>query len=477
MTTSSENRRADTSPWSGEFRDSTMECEFRLANYSTLRRHTWQIGAMCLTALIALNLTDHIYAAGAPNMNWFTIARSVGLLIPATLILAAVARWRFQAIDRLCFVFFMFMVLDSALMIYVFRNDPVMMAARLPLYAMISNIMFSPAAIYRVGLNATAWPGLLTAFWLMTPEPWSTVPAITVILSVAFIFGMSAGSWLIQLRRNEYFRASELQRTNSSLTQYKQELEQAVLAKTMFLSNVSHELRTPLNAIIGFSDMMNTQTHGPIGSPKYREYVTDIQNSGYHLLDLINDILDLNRLEAGKAAMSPEWVAVGEAFGECRKMVLAAHRNIDPARICIREVGDVRISYDRRALHQIVTNLLTNSVKYAGSSATISLDCVTNADGGCQIIVTDDGDGMTEATLSRLMKPFEQADASTARRTDGWGLGLPLANALASANESKLDIQSAPGLGTRVSVRLSPEHVARAEAPRLSRSSDLALSA
>lgn len=449
MIPSSTHLNPETCLLSGEFCDRTLEADYRLASYETLRKHTWQVFTLVLIALTALNLVDYLYASDVPGIITISIIRYVVLVLPAYVILMALRRARYQAIDRMVLIFALWIVADSILMIHVFRDHPVMMAARLPLFAMIANIMFSPSAFHRAIMNGVAWPAILIAFWVMTPDLSSSVPAITVILSVAFMFGIVAGTWLIRLRRHDYFRASEQERANESLRRYKHELEQAMLAKTMFLSNVSHELRTPLNAIIGFSDMLNMQMYGPIGSPKYREYVQDIQNSGYHLLDLINDILDLNRLEVGKAAMSPEWNPVEQALLECRKIVLAAHRHIDPERIQLGEVANVHVSYDHRSLHQILVNLVTNAVKYAGDTACITLECRLASDGACVFHVTDNGAGMNEATLFRLMKPFEQADSSVARDTEGWGLGLPLANALALANDSELLIESTPGHGTR----------------------------
>lgn len=452
MNTSTAHHRPATCLLSGEFCDRETEQSYRLASYETYRRHTWQVATLILIALTALNLVDYFYAADTQGILTFTILRYAMLALPAAMIWTALNRAPYKVIDWTVLIFALWIVGDSILMIHVFRDQPLMMAARLPLYAMIGNIMFAFGALQRAIMNGLAWPAFLLAFWLMTPDPLNVVPAVTVILSVAFMFGIVAGTWLARLRRYDYYRATQQDLTNRNLTQYKQELEQAILAKTMFLSNVSHELRTPLNAIIGFSDMIKMQMYGPIGSPKYQEYVQDIQNSGHHLLALINDILDLNRLEAGGASMTPEWISVDEAGRECRKVVLAAHRNLDAGRIALDLDDSLQVRFDQRALHQILINLVTNAVKYAGTAAEIRIEARTTIDGNLSITVTDDGVGMEEATIARLMKPFEQADASTARSSDGWGLGLPLANALAAANDAELNLESAPGQGTRVSL-------------------------
>lgn len=469
-----EQVRPGIHPLTGEFRDSAKEHAYRLASDETLRRHSIQVGLLAVAALFALIVTDHMYAPGGLEIIWISIARCLALIPPALMVWAAVRKWRYQAVDSLFTIFAIVMVADSVTMIWVFRDDTVMMAARLPLYAMIANVMFSPGFIHRTIANISAWSCLLIAFWTLTPDPWTSAPAITVILSVGFIFGIVAGTWLIHLRRKEYFRASELEQANSSLSQYKQELEQAVLAKTMFLSNVSHELRTPLNAIIGFSDMIKMQMYGPIGSPKYKEYVQDIQNSGNHLLALINDILDLNRLEAGKAAMTPEWIPVHQAFQDCRKVVLAAHGNLRKDRVKLNGPQELFVYFDGRALHQILVNLLTNAVKYAGPEAVITLDADFLPDGGATLKVTDNGAGMDGEVLDRMMRPFEQADAVTARQSDGWGLGLPLANALSSANEAELHLESTPGKGTVVKLLIPAK---RTSMGHREQDSSLALSA
>jgi len=229
-------------------------------------------------------------------------------------------------------------------------------------------------------------------------------------------------------------------------------------AKSNFLARMSHELRTPLNAIIGFSDILMHDAVGRVGNPKYPEYARHINESGYHLLSLINDVLDLAKIEAGKYQLQEELVVL-------QPLVTGAIRMLGPglqrAKLEIRaEVpeGLPRIRADRRALKQILLNLLANAVKFTPEGGRVTVSAELRGDGLC-IAVADTGVGIPEADLARLGRPFEQVNDQFARSKNGVGLGLALCRDLAELHGGRLAISSGGSKGTTVSLLLPRERV------------------
>ena len=235
--------------------------------------------------------------------------------------------------------------------------------------------------------------------------------------------------------------------------------ESANQAKSEFLANMSHELRTPLNAINGFSEMMSEEMFGPIGDRRYKEYAKDILSSGQHLLALINDILDMSKIEAGKMGLRPEPMQPGEVIDDAMRLIRnraeAAGLSLD---VIIAEDAPV-VEADYRAVKQILLNLLSNALKFTprGGRIAITADrgaAIDLAGGRIRIIVTDTGVGIAEADLARLARPFEQVESQHSKTTQGTGLGLALTKSLVELHGGTLDIKSKPGRGTTVSFTL-----------------------
>jgi len=241
------------------------------------------------------------------------------------------------------------------------------------------------------------------------------------------------------------------------------EAQHANKAKTDFLANMSHELRTPLNAIIGFSEMMTQDGFVESSADKVREYCTDINMSGRHLLQIINDILDLSKIEAGMADVVLEPIYLEDSIQECVKFIEL--RAADAEITIFNEVRDTpaRILVDKRMFKQVIVNILSNSVKFTPQGGNIHISFALTKKGETTIIITDTGIGIAEADIATVMEPFHQADSSLSRNFEGTGLGLPLVKSLMEIHGGRIDLKSRTGVGTTVSLTFPPHSSIPAE--------------
>lgn len=263
---------------------------------------------------------------------------------------------------------------------------------------------------------------------------------------------MASVERLSELQTAEQQKAEALGELNLKFLQAKERAEAANSAKTQFLANVSHELRTPLNAIIGFSEMMQARMFGPLGSERYEEYIEDIHQSGTFLLNVINDILDMSKIESGKIVLERDTIDLKPLIDETLQMVCvqAGDKNIK----MLADISDgMSIVADRRAMKQIVLNLLSNAVKFTpnGGQVRIRTKCVS---GSIQITIEDNGCGMSKAALRRIGRPFEQAQNQFSKDHTGTGLGLAISRSLAELHNGSLKVRSREGEGTIVAVRI-----------------------
>jgi cell cycle sensor histidine kinase DivJ len=224
-------------------------------------------------------------------------------------------------------------------------------------------------------------------------------------------------------------------------------------AKNRFLATVSHELRTPLNAILGFSDMLLHEMFGPFPDPRQKEYVGLINESGNHLLSVVNSILDVSKIESGAYPIYPEPFQFGDAVDMCRSMMAhqAAAKSIALRVAVAAGAGEVRA--DRRAVRQILINLVSNAVKFTGEGGTVVIGA-QRAGSRLRFWVSDNGIGISEDDLKRLGQPFMQVHNDYTRHFEGTGLGLSLVKGLVALHDGAMTIESAPGEGTTVTVTL-----------------------
>ncbi|MBV9151424.1 MAG: PAS domain-containing sensor histidine kinase, partial [Alphaproteobacteria bacterium] len=249
--------------------------------------------------------------------------------------------------------------------------------------------------------------------------------------------------------------------------------EAANVAKSQFLANMSHELRTPLNAIIGFSDMLVLGRSGelqgaPLDHAHQLEYARIINQSGQHLLDIVNDLLDLAKIDAGKVALETEDTNPYKLAASCIEFIREAAQIAGLQLSVDCEPGLPVVVADERRLKQVLLNLLTNAVKFTGSGGSVTLWVRRAEDGGIAFVVCDTGIGMTADEIEIALQPFGQLDSGFNRRHDGTGLGLPLARSLVELHGGSMRIDSEKGLGTTVTVLISASHIGGAlgiEAP------------
>jgi signal transduction histidine kinase len=251
----------------------------------------------------------------------------------------------------------------------------------------------------------------------------------------------------------------------SELNRAKRSADDANRAKSEFLASMSHELRTPLNAILGFSEVIKEELFGPVGLAKYVDYAQDVHNSGQHLLDLINDILDLSKIDAGKVELREENIVVAGLIADSASLVRERAQKSGVGLEILPGSELPLLVADKRLLKQILLNLLSNAIKFTPAGGRVTVKAALDAQGGLRITVADTGIGMNPDDITKAMSPYGQIDSRISRKHQGTGLGLPISHSLARMHDGELEVQSKPGQGTRITLALPPHRLlARADA-------------
>ncbi len=262
---------------------------------------------------------------------------------------------------------------------------------------------------------------------------------------------------------------TQWKRTEEELTNARKEAERASSQKTDFLARISHEIRTPLNAIIGFSELMADEKFGPIGNDRYKDYLRDINRSGTHVLALVNDLLDISKIEAGALDLQFEAVSLNDAVAEA---IALMQPQANRERVIIRSSFQSSLPdvvADARSIKQVALNLLSNAVRFTAPGGQVIVSTSYEMNGDVALRVRDTGIGMTRAEVEQALKPFRQVEAARRRdesreggrdwRSQGTGLGLPLTKTMVEANRAQFAIDSTPGRGTVVEILFPPTRV------------------
>jgi signal transduction histidine kinase len=306
-------------------------------------------------------------------------------------------------------------------------------------------------------LISLAFVGLyqLSALWL-NPIPFATYVSNNFYLVMATGVGLFSGYFQEFYVRKSYVSQKLIEAKNETLSVLLVRAEEANRSKSNFLATMSHELRTPLNAIIGFSEILKGEFYGVLGDARYRDYAGDINTSGLHLLAIINDILDLAKVEAGKLELREDRTDLGRCLETslqfCR--LRAAEANVE-IRVSTPK-QDVYALADDRLLRQMLLNLLSNAIKFTPAGGRVHVLLEASAEDGIVFEVRDTGIGIRPEHLERVMRPFEQVEPALSRRHGGTGLGLHFAKKIAELHGGTIALESAVGKGTRVRVWLPP---------------------
>jgi two-component system cell cycle sensor histidine kinase PleC len=334
-----------------------------------------------------------------------------------------------------------------------------------------ANHLFLTIVLMAAVVNAIISRGTSFAQYLAAAVPLALITQtqwMTGESALSMVFGIMSPLWFLMLtvqmrgicRQSESAARARIEKEHlaEALIQARDEAERsrkfaehANATKTAFLANMSHELRTPLNAILGFSEIINTEALGPAAQHKYRDYAGDILTSGRHLLSLINDLLDIAKIEAGKLEVSPQWIEAARAVRECVHL-METRAGEQGVHLTWSVAADMpRIFADERALRQILFNLVSNAIKFTPHDGRVEVR-IARRDGFAVLTVEDTGCGIPKDQVERVFLPFEQIDNSYAATAGGTGLGLTLVKALSELHGGACALESELGQCTQVHV-------------------------
>jgi len=351
---------------------------------------------------------------------------------------------------------------DQAAHIFLFASLTVVIAMRMMFASTVMPIVYAgtfpltAALVMRFAIVDTAF------YWAMA--------AMAVGVHIYFMFLMkgmnSTVMTMLEYRAEKDLLIAELEQSKSISDEARRRAESANIAKSRFLATMSHELRTPLNAVLGFSEVMKSEILGPHNIPTYKEYAKDIHDSGQHLLNLINEILDLSRIEAGRYELQEQAVTLTDVAEDCRRLLKLRAEKKGLRILQNYQDGLPQIWADERAIRQISLNLLSNAIKFTPADGTISITIGTTETGGQYLSVNDTGPGIPEDEIPRVLKSFGQGSLAQKTAEGGTGLGLPIVKGLVELHGGTFDLQSKLRQGTLVTVTFPSERVMQA-LPRL----------
>ena len=356
-------------------------------------------------------------------------------------------------------------------------SQPVFLFATLLVVIALYSFIAAPLFVGMLAATSPITMVLILVFFQTGYTSMMMMAGLFVAAQLLFILlGKQVRGTLLQLFKIRVEKDSlivELEEATAISNDSRRRAEEANLAKSRFLATMSHELRTPLNAIIGFSEIMKEELLGPLDNDSYKEYVSDIHSSGDHLLNLINEILDLSRVEAGKYELHEEAISIVEVLNDCNTLMMLRAKNKD-IKIKITAEPDMnRVWADERAIRQITLNLMSNAVKFTPQGGEINVLVGWTKGGGQYISVRDNGPGIPEEEIPIVLSQFGQGSLAIKSAEQGTGLGLPICQALINMHSGTLDLKSKLRIGTTVTVSLPKDRVIEALAPQNTNSRNL----
>jgi two-component system cell cycle sensor histidine kinase PleC len=375
-------------------------------------------------------------------------------------------RFRFIALDLLFGLSWMFILLQP---IGVSENSGTfMLFVMLLVVAVASMLAFSlPIAVFAATVPVT---GAVAFNFALKANLHDYILAIMAVTAQGYFLLLahrlySSALQTLQARAEKDMLIGELEQAKAISDEARHRAEAANISKSRFLAQMSHELRTPLNAILGFSEVMKNEIFGPHTVVAYKDYSNDIHDSGQHLLGLINEILDLSRIEAGRYELNEETVSLANVAQDCHHLVKLRAKNRGITVHEVFEPGLPRVWADERALRQIVLNLLSNAVKFTPQGGDIWVKVGWTASGGQYFSVKDTGPGIPEDEIPVVLASFGQGSNAIKSAEQGAGLGLPIAKSLVDLHGGTFTLKSKLRVGTEVIVALPPERIMAALAP------------
>jgi signal transduction histidine kinase len=444
--------------WTAEFRDTDTEARYREWRYDDRLTEIRILGAIAILAAVPYVQAAYLRLGSGPDFNWLAGFRIGEAILTVFGVAFTWRRPSYALLDAMVLAIVVAICAQTLALSIIGGSRVLLLEVQFLMIIVIMHI-FVPN---RFLLNAVPALALSLAFMVQAIWTFDYIPSqrlgVVAWIIGANLLGIITAHRLARYRRGQ-FASLEAERTaNTQMRIAMEEAKLASRAKSEFLANISHELRTPLNAINGFSQLMLSGTFGPLGDPRYRDYVKDINASGEHLLTLINEILDLSRIEAGKRELAESEVDLAGLIASCLRIVGPRAEDKTIALENKTEGETVCLWADETALKQVLLNLIVNGVKFtpSGGRVTVSIERDTE---GVSVLISDTGIGIAGDDIDAVQKPFAQVDNAFTREQEGTGLGLPLAKALTELHEGTFQLQSTPKKGTLVRVRLPADRV------------------
>jgi signal transduction histidine kinase len=447
----------DLNVWTARFHDSDTENEYR---QSALKEQRVALSICVGVILFATILIIHGYLtrpSGPPEeLGQILIARGIGFGIACLCVLAIYRNAAPRVLDYLFACLIATSVLQTAFFVESADPDSIAWTARnLTLIPLIYLVVRIPFHLVFMLLATQTCLSAWQLFWFFNLSPLERRSVLVTVVLLGMLGIIGCWQREIYQRRNFALNAS-LRSTMTLLDDARNEAERLSATKSEFIANTSHELRTPLNAVIGFSEALKTLYAGPL-TDKQSEYISDIHDSGNYLMELINDLLDLSKIESGKLELNKVKFDIGEQVDRCKRLVkepvmrARVSLNIDIAK-------DLPVlSADERMFRQMVMNLLSNAIKFTPEKGRVDVTGGLDKNNCLFVQVSDNGIGMSREDIPRALSPYEQTAAGL--RHTGTGLGLPLVKRMVELHDGELSIESEPDVGTKMTITFPQERL------------------